>query len=386
MDVLEPDNEGSEAGAMPSDDEGEPGEAGDGDVSKGRTVKKLARDTDDDDNLPEATAEAILGSRESSYPSTQAELDFKDDDDDDDDDDDCIGRLSPLPSSAKPKKTATHPQKSVKSASTPLDDDDNDDSDSRLSPPPAKSKKNPPKPAKSTPASKGKGKTGKTLQDRLSDVVAKEAETTQKMIELKTTRLKETMATQKVEIEAQARVQMNRDNLTAKNERIHLEQQHTYRMAKLNAYPQPSRHQVPGQWGQGYGWGPWGQPAAGPGGMFDDVMYGANPATGSHGQVGGSHGPGTPLAGSGSQGASMYGGNSDSFGGSHGPGTPLAGSAQSGSQGTSMYAGNLDSIGGSHGLGPGTPLAGSAQTGSLASNSMSGPTTRRMMDELHSDI
>ena len=87
-----------------------------------------------------------------------------------------------------------------------------------------------PRPAKSTPAPTQK-KTSKSAIDKFSEIAAKEEETTQKVIELKKTKLKALADKEIAKVKSKAEIKMNQDRLCAELEMKKMEYGYRFRFA-----------------------------------------------------------------------------------------------------------------------------------------------------------
>jgi len=87
-----------------------------------------------------------------------------------------------------------------------------------------------PCPGKSTPAPTQK-KTTKSAIDKFSDIAAKEEETTQKVIELKRTKLKAYADKEIAKVKSKAEIKMNQDRLCAELEMKKMEYEYQFKLA-----------------------------------------------------------------------------------------------------------------------------------------------------------
>jgi hypothetical protein len=101
-----------------------------------------------------------------------------------------------------------------------------------------------PRPGKSTPAPAAptQKKTTKNAIDKFSEIAAKEEETTQKVIELKKTKLKASADREIAKVKSKAEIKMNQDRLRAELEMKKMEYEYRFKLATTQsggASPQP---------------------------------------------------------------------------------------------------------------------------------------------------
>ena len=87
-----------------------------------------------------------------------------------------------------------------------------------------------PRPGKSMPAPTQK-KTSKSAIDKFSEIAAKEEETTQKVIELKKTKLKASADREIAKVKSKAEIKMNQDRLRAELEMKKMEYEYQLKIA-----------------------------------------------------------------------------------------------------------------------------------------------------------